>query len=40
MKGYYTDSYYVGFMPDGTRGFFVSESEYVEAYQEALAGTS
>ena len=34
MKGYWTDSFYVGFMPDGTKRFFVSDEEYVEAYLE------
>ena len=34
MKGYWTDSYYVGFMADGTKRFFVSEEEYKEEYRE------
>lgn len=34
MKGYWTDSFYVGCMPDGKWRFFVSDSEYIEAYRE------
>lgn len=34
MKGYWTENYYVGFMPDGTKHYFVSEDEYREAYRE------
>ena len=34
MKGYWTESSYVGFMPDGSKRWFVSEEEYVEAYRE------
>ena len=34
MKGYYTESSYVGFMPDGSKRYFVSEKEYIEAYSE------
>ena len=34
--GYYTNYYYVGFMPDGTKGYFVSEREYIEAFNEML----
>ena len=36
MKGYWTESYYVGFMPDGSKRWFVSDSEYHEAYRQAL----
>ena len=34
MKGYWTNSYYVGFMKDGTKRYFVSDKEYIEAYNE------
>lgn len=33
-KGYYTDSSYVGFMPNGKKEYFVSDTEYLEAYYE------
>ena len=35
-KGYYTESSYVGFMPDGSKRWFVSDVEYREAFGEAL----
>lgn len=31
-KGYYTDSYYVGFMPDGRKRYYATEGEYLEDY--------
>ena len=34
MKGYYTDYYYVGFMPNGKKGYFCCEADYIEAYNE------
>lgn len=34
MKGYWTDTYYVGFMPDGTKRYFCTEADYKEAYKE------
>ena len=36
MKGYWEGYSYVGFMPDGSKQRFVSDTEYKEAYQEAL----
>ena len=33
MKGYWTESYYVGFMPDGTKRYFATDMDYKEAYQ-------
>lgn len=36
MKGYWTESYYVGFMPDGTKGYFATEADYKEAYDEMI----
>lgn len=35
MKGYYENSSYVGFMPDGTKMRFPTWLEYVEAYLDA-----
>lgn len=34
MKGYYIGFSYVGFMPDGTKRMFATETEYKEAYME------
>lgn len=34
MKGFYTDSGYVGFMPDGRKIFCESEEAYWEMYKE------
>lgn len=34
MKGYYTESSYVGLMPDGTWQRFVTEEEYREAFSD------
>lgn len=39
IKGYYTGYSYVGLMPDGTWRYFVSDTEYLEAYEEALSET-
>lgn len=36
MKGYWTDSYYVGFMHNGRKRYFVSDREYIEAYAEEV----
>jgi hypothetical protein len=36
MKGFWTESSYVGFMPDGSRQCFVSDEEFFEAFEEAL----
>lgn len=36
-KGYYTNSGYVGFLPDGTRMMFPTRAEYVEYVREADA---
>ena len=36
MRGYWIGYSYVGFMPDGTKGYFVSPTEYKEAYLDAL----
>ena len=36
MGGWWTPSYYVGIMPDGSVRYFVSDAEYYEAYMEAL----
>lgn len=36
MKGYWTDSYYVGIMPNGQKAYFCTEGDYIEAYLEAL----
>ena len=33
-KGYYTGYSYCGIMPDGRKAYFVTESEYLEAYRE------
>lgn len=38
MSGYWTEASYVGFMPDGTKRFFVSDEDYREAYLDALSG--
>ena len=35
MKGSYTESSYVGFMPDGSKRWFVSDEDYREAFLEA-----
>ena len=37
MKGYYTESSYVGLMPDGTWRRFVTEEEYKELFREQEA---
>ena len=34
MKGYWTEGCYIGIMHDGTKGYFVSDAEYREAYEE------
>lgn len=34
MKGYWTETSYVGFMPDGSKRWFVSDKEYKEAFEE------
>ena len=34
MKGFYTESSYVGFMPDGTWQRFETEEAYKELYEE------
>ena len=34
MKGYYEGYSYVGYMPDGTKRRFATETEYKEAYME------
>lgn len=36
VKGYWTESYYVGFMQDGTKRYFSCEQDYKEAYDEDL----
>jgi hypothetical protein len=35
MKGHWTDSSYVGIMPDGSEGWFDTWGEYIAAYEEA-----
>ena len=34
MKGYWTESYYVGFMHDGSKRYFASEQDYKEEYKD------
>jgi hypothetical protein len=34
MKGYYEGYSYVGYMPDGRKMRFATDSEYIEAYAE------
>lgn len=34
MKGYWTNSFYVGFMHDGSKRYFATHGDYVEAYRE------
>ena len=34
MKGYWTETYYVGFMQNGTKRYFATEQDYKEAYEE------
>lgn len=36
MQGRYNGSYFVGVMPDGTLGWFCTDEDYFEAYQDAL----
>lgn len=33
MKGYWTEEYYVGYMPDGTKRYFATEGDYKDAYR-------
>ena len=35
-KGYYVGYAYVGFMPDGSKRYFASDTDYLEAYYGAL----
>ena len=36
-KGFYTGYSYVGFMPDGTKRYFATEEDYMEAWRETLS---
>ena len=33
MKGYWTDFYYVGIFPDGSKGYFATEGDYKEEFR-------
>lgn len=39
-KGYYVEYSYVGFMPDGTKRFFVTQEEYLEEFYESVDETT
>lgn len=36
MKGYYTSTGFMGYMPDGEKILFSTYDEYVEAYKEEI----